>query len=221
MRSFTPALVLLLALPALPAAGATATPRASMYVLRVDPGAPLRRGALNSGYGGGADVTWPIPRSQGLLAVFGGAEAASLLSRTYTLVDTTSGDHAEHHMDQLYGRFYAGAEMGPHADGTLEPYANFAFSSIVYGYYDDVQLTTGGKHEELLVAQHEVGVGWAAGAGMNLNFRSFGITGGVRYLRQFGTPRQLGNGTVAIQPAYMQYRLGVTMPFPVEAGGGQ
>jgi hypothetical protein len=36
----------------------------------------------------------------------------------------------------------------------------------------------------------------------------------VSYLRQFGAPRQLGNDTVMIQPAYMQYRLGITVPFP-------
>lgn len=223
MRSFTPALApLLLALLALPAGAASPPPRVSLYAMRMDAGAPLQRGVLNSGYGGGADVSWPVPRSQGLLALFGGAEGASLLSRTSTFVDTASGDRAEHHLDQLYGRFFVGAELGPHGSGTLEPYANFAFSTVVYGFFDDVQLTAAsGAHDELLVAQHEVGVGWAAGAGVNLDFRRFGVTGGVRYLRQFGTPRQLGNGTVAIQPAYMQYRLGVTMPFPVEAGGDQ
>jgi hypothetical protein len=51
---------------------------------------------------------------------------------------------------------------------------------------------------------------------LNLNFRRFGMTGGVRYLRQFGTPVQLGGGTIRIQPAYMQYRVGLTVPFPIE-----
>ena len=222
MRSRFPALApLCLALLALPAAAAGRSeqggiPRVAVYAMRIDPGVPLRQGAWNSGYGAGADVSWPIARTQGLLAVFGGAEVSSLHSGVHTVVDTTSGDHTRHDMDQLYGRFFFGGELGPHGDGTLEPYANLALSMIVYGYADDVQISNGGATSELLVSQHEVGVGWSAGAGMNLNFSRFGFTGGVRYLRQFGTPRQLGNDTVLIRPDYMQYRIGLTVPFPVE-----
>jgi hypothetical protein len=237
VRSCIPALALLCLPFALPAAAAepawptfgptgepivepaperTVVPRVAVYAMRIDPGAPLKRGAWNSGYGGGADVSWPIPRTQGLLAVFGGAEVSSFYSGVRTVADTASGEVAEHRMDQLYGRFFFGGELGPHGVGTLEPYANLALSTVVYGYFDDVVLTAGGASRELLVSQHETGVGWAAGAGVNLNFRRFGLTGGVRYLRQFGTPRQLGNDAVVIEPEYMQYRFGITVPFPVE-----
>ena len=225
MRSRLRALAPLLLALALPVAAAepaehvrerTAIPRVAVYAIRIDPGAPLRQGAWNSGYGGGADVSWPIPRTQGLLAVFGGAEVSSLYSGVRTVADTASGERAEHHMDQLYGRCFLGGEVGPHGVGTLEPYANFALSMIAYGYFDDVQISGGGAPSELLVSQHEVAMGWSAGAGVNLNFTNFGLTGGVRYLRQFDAPRQLGNGTVVVQPAYMQYRVGLTVPFPVE-----
>ena len=232
LRALAPLLLGLLALPAAAAEAAwsgypgespstppgehTTTPRVSLYAMRIDPGAPVRQGAFNSGYGGGTDVSWPIPRSQGLLALVGGGEVSSLYSGVRSVVDTASGERAEHHMDQLYGRLFVGGELGPHGDGTLEPYANLALSMIAYGYYDDVHVTSGGDFSELLVSQHEVGVGWSAGAGVNLNFTRFGFTGGVQYLRQFGTPRQLGNNSVVIQPAYMQYRIGLTVPFPVE-----
>ena len=139
---------------------------------------------------------------------------SSLYSGVRTEADTASGEVAEHHMDQLYGRFFAGGEVGPHGTGTLEPYANFAFAMILYGYYDDVKITGGGAPQELLVSEREVAMGWSAGAGVNLNFAHFGLTGGVRYLRQFGAVKQLGNHSVVIQPSYMQYRIGVTAPFP-------
>ena len=217
IRALALAPALLLALPtAGPARARDGTPRVAVYAIRNDPGAPLKQGAWNSGYGGGADVTWPLPRTGGLLAVFGGAEASSLHSGVRAVVDTASGERVEHHMDQLYGRLFIGGELGPHGDGTLEPYANFALSMIAYGYFDDVQITAGDASRELLVSQHEMGVGWSAGAGVNLNFSRFGVTGGARYLRQFGTPLQLGNGAVRVEPAFMQYRIGVTMPFPVE-----
>ena len=215
MRSCTRVLpALLLALLALPAAAAT--PRVSVYALRMDPGAPLKRGVWNSGYGGGAEVSWPIPRSEGLLALTGGAEVSSLLSGVSTVVDTATGVRFEHHMDQLYGRFFLGGELGPHGEGTVQPYVNLALSTIVYGYFDDVNVNAGGHSREVVACQHEVGVGWSAGAGVNLDFRRFGVMGGVRYLRQFGTPQQLGDGAVRIEPAYMQYRIGVTLPFPTE-----
>ena len=232
LRALAPLLLGLLALPAAAAEAAwsgypgespstppgehTATPRVSLYAMRIDPGAPVRQGAFNSGYGGGTDVSWPIPRSQGLLALVGGGEVSSLYSGVRSVVDTASGERAEHHMDQLYGRLFVGGELGPHGDGTLEPYANLALSMIMYGYFDDVQITAGDASRELLVSQHELGVGWSAGAGVNLNFDRFGVTGGVRYLREFGAPRQLGNGAVVIQPAYMQYRVGLTVPFRIE-----
>ena len=193
----------------------TFVPRVEVYAMRIDNGAPLKQGAWNSGYGGGADVSWPIPFTQGLLAAFGGAEVSSLYSGVRTVVDSASGQRFEHHMDQLYGRFFAGGEIGPHGTGTIEPYANLALSTILYGFFDDVQVS-GGDVSELLVSQHEVAMGWSAGAGVNMNFARFGLTGGVRYLREFGTPRQLGNGTVVVQPAYVQYRFGITVPFPVE-----
>jgi hypothetical protein len=222
-----PSLLAMLAIPATPARAQLIAepppaervlhpPHVAVYAMRLDPGAPLRKGSWNSGYGGGFDVSWPVMRTQGLLALVGGAEASSFYSGVRTEVDTASGERAEHHMDQLYGRVFVGGELGPHGDGTLEPYANLALSMIAYGYYDDIQLTAGDASRELLVSQHEVAAGWSAGAGVNLNFRGFGMTGGVRYLRQFGTPQQLGNGTVRVEPAYMQYRLGVTVPFPIE-----
>ena len=189
-------------------------PRVAVYAMRIDPGAPLRQGPWNSGYGGGAEVSWPIPRMQGLLAAYGGAEVSSFYSGVRTEADTVSGEVAEHHMDQLYGRFFAGGELGPHGTGTLEPYANFAFAMIAYGYFDDVKITGGGPAQELLVSEHEIAMGWSAGAGVNLNFANFGLTGGVRYLRQFGAVKQLGNNSVVTQPSYVQYRIGITAPFP-------
>ena len=222
--ALTPSLLAVLASPAgaqlssepTPAERVLHPPHVAVYAMRLDPGAPLKKGSWNSGYGGGFDVSWPVTRTQGLLALVGGAEASSFYSGVRTEVDTASGERAEHHMDQLYGRVFFGGELGPHASGTLEPYANLALSTIAYGYFDDVQITAGDASRELLVSQHELAVGWSAGAGVNLNFRRFGMTGGVRYLRQFGTPRQLGNGAVKVEPRYMQYRVGVTVPFPIE-----
>jgi len=46
---------------------------------------------------------------------------------------------------------------------------------------------------------------------LRMNFGRWGVDGGVRYLKQYGVPQQLGAGAVTIQPAYLQYRLGVSI----------
>jgi hypothetical protein len=39
-----------------------------------------------------------------------------------------------------------------------------------------------------------------------------GLDGGLRFLKQYGLPQQLGAGAVTIQPSYFQYRAGVSIP---------
>ncbi len=207
------ALALSLFAAALPAAAAT--PRASFYLLRMDPANANAREFAKPGWGAGGDFSAPLPGTHGLLAVVVGVEAASLLSKVKKFQDGLTGLRVEQHTDQFYGRLFVGGELGPHGNGFLEPYANLAIAMVFYGISTNVvipdDIDRQNSINQLLSEQNEVAFGWSAGTGMNLNFGRWGIDGGVRYLKQYGVPQQLGDGAVTVQPSYLQYRLGVSL----------
>jgi hypothetical protein len=209
-------LILALALGASPALAAK--PRAGLYVLRMDPSDREARDFARPGWGGGLDVSWPIDGTGGLVSAIGGLEFASLLSTVTEFRDGLTGLRVEQHTDQYYGRFFVGGELGPHGNGFFEPYANLALALVIYGINTNVVIPDDFNREnsinQQLSEQTEAAFGWSAGTGLHLNFGRWGVDGGVRFLKQYGLPQQLGDEAVTIQPAYLQGRLGVTIAIP-------
>src|SRR5262245_57923649 len=199
-----------LALPAV-----AATPRASLYVMMMSPTDQAARDYADPGWGGGVDVSCPLHGTEGMLSIIGGFEAASLLSSTKTFHEQ-SGLRVEQHTEQMYGRLFLGGELGPHGNGTIQPYGNLAVALVVYGISTDVTIPDDGNLEnsinQHLSDHNEAAFGWSAGAGVNLFFGKWGLDGGIRFLKQYGVPQQLGAGAVTIQPSYFQYRLGLSLP---------
>ena len=195
-----------------------ATPRATLYGVRLDPADANARDFAKPGYGGGLDLSWPLGGTQGMLAVFGGVEFTSLLAKVKTFQDQVTGLRVEQHTDQTYGRLFLGGELGPHGNGFLEPYGNLALALVVYDITSSVVIPDDINRENSINQRQggktEAAFGWSAGTGVNLNFGRWGLDGGVRFLKQYGVPQQLGDGAVTIQPSYLQYRLGVSFAIP-------
>ncbi|MEQ1833127.1 MAG: hypothetical protein ABL977_08720 [Candidatus Eisenbacteria bacterium] len=195
-----------------------AVPRATFYGVRMDPSDVNARDFARPGWGGGVDLSWPLPGSQGLLSGIAGIEAVSLLSKVKKFQDPLTLLRIEQHTDQMYGRLFVGGELGPHGNGFLEPYANLAVALVFYGISSSVVIPDDSNREndinQHLGDENEVAFGWSAGTGVNLNFGRWGIDGGVRYLKQYGVPQQLGDGAVTVQPSYLQYRVGVSFAIP-------
>jgi hypothetical protein len=195
-----------------------AKPRAGVYVVRMDPSDHAARDFARPGWGGGLDVSWPIDGSGGLVSAIGGLEFVSLLSTVKEFRDGLTGLRVEQHTDQYYGRFFVGGALGPHGRGFLEPYANLAVALVIYGINTNVVIPDDFNREnsinQQLSEQTEAAFGWSAGTGLHLNFGRWGVDGGVRFLKQYGVPQQLGDGAETIQPAYLQGRLGVTFAIP-------
>jgi opacity protein-like surface antigen len=207
-------MLLLVAVPAL-----AAKPRVGIYVTRLDPADAAARDYAKPGWGGGLDVSWPLTGTQGLLSGIGGLEFTSLYSQVKGFQDERTGLRVEQHTDQTYGRFFVGGELGPHGNGFLEPYANLAVALVYYGINTEVVVPDDSNREndinQHLGGQDEWAFGWSAGTGMHFNFSNLGIDTGVRFLKQYGVPQQLGEGAVTIQPSYIQYRLGLSILIPM------
>ena len=207
------ALLLVVAMPAL-----AAKPRAGIYVTRLDPSDDQARDFAKPGWGGGVDISWPLSGTQGLISGIGGLEVVSLLSNVKEFRDGQTGLRIEQHTDQMYGRIFVGGELGPHGNGFLEPYANLAVGVVLYGISTHVVIPDDSNREnsinQVLSDHNEAAFGWSAGTGVHLNFGKWGLDGGVRFLKQYGVPQQLGDGAVTIQPSYIQSRLGATFMIP-------
>ena len=217
MRAYPGQAALLLAVTVLVGAvpAIAGTPRATLYGIRLDPADASARDFARPGYGGGIDVSWPLDGTQGMLAVIGGGELSSLLSKVKVFYVDPGPLRIEQHTDQTYGRLFLGGELGPHGNGFLEPYANVAVGLVVYDISTTVVIPDDVNRQnsinQNLSSQTETAFGWAAGTGLNLNFGKWGVDGGVRFLKQYGVPQQLGEGAVTIQPSYMEYRLGLSL----------
>jgi len=211
MRGFATLALVALSSPAL-----AATPRATIYGLIMDPTDKEARDYSDPGWGGGIDVSWPINGTEGLFSGIGGIEAASLYSSVKTFQDQTTGLRIEQHTDQMYGRFFLGGELGPHGNGTIQPYGNLAVALVLYGISTEVVIPNDSNLENSInqhLSDHtEAAFGWSAAGGVNLNFGKWGIDGSARFLKQYGVPQQLGAGAVTIQPSYFQYRVGLSLP---------
>ena len=211
MRAFAAFALVAFAFPAL-----AAMPRLTLYGMMMDPTDQAARDYSNPGWGGGVDASCPLTGTEGLLSVIGGLEFASLYSSTKTFHDQTTGLRVEQHTDQMYGRFFLGGELGPHGNGTIQPYGNLALAVVFYGISTDVVIPDDSNLEnsinQHLSDHNEAAFGWSAGGGVNLNFGRWGIDSSVRFLKQYGVPQQLGAGAVTIQPSYLQYRVGVSIP---------
>jgi hypothetical protein len=200
----------LVAVPAL-----AAKPRAGIYVTRLDPADAAARDYAKPGWGGGVDISWPLTGTQGLISGIGGLELTSLYSKVKKFQDPTTGLRVEQHTDQMYGRLFMGGELGPHGNGFLEPYANLAVALVFYGINTEVVVPDDSNREkdinQHLGGQNEWAFGWSAGTGLHLNMGQAGVDAGVRFLKQYGVPQQLGDAAVTIQPSYIQYRLGLSL----------
>ena len=217
----TRVLVLALSLSALllaPAASFAADARVSLYGIRQDPSDVDASDYGRPGWGGGIALKLPLPATERLLAFVGGLEAVNLLSTTKEFRDGLTGLRVEQTTSQNYGRVFLGGEMGPHGNGVLQPYAGADLALVIYNIGTTVSIPDDFDREnsinQRLRDETEVAFGWSAGAGLVLDFGSWGLDGGVRFLKQYGVPQQLGDGAVTIQPSYVQYRLGVSLDIP-------
>lgn len=210
-----PALVLLLiAAPAF-----AATPRFGLYGSVMVPSDDQARQYSENSLGAGLNVSWPLNGTEGLVSGLFGFEWTNLNYQVVEFKDPYTGLRVEQHTDQSYMRLFLGGELGPHGDGFLQPYANLSIALVHYYINTNVVIPNDADPSNPLVQdvteQFEFAFGWSGGAGLNLNFGRWGIDGGVTFLKQYGVPQQLGTGSVSVHPAYIQTRLGISLPIRV------
>ena len=171
----------------------------------------------DAGLGFGSRIVVPFTRLYKLLAISSGFEVVNLLNENTTFRDRLTGLRVQQQTDQTYGRFLFGAELGPHGKGFFRPFAGAHLALVYYEIRTDVVIPDDYEREKeirqnLRTRGHFV-FGSDLTLGLDLNFwNKWYIEGGLRYLKSFSVPQQLGEDAVTVHPEYVQFFLGVGIP---------
>jgi opacity protein-like surface antigen len=211
------ALVCLLLLGA-SVATARAEGKVSLYGVRMVPHASGAERFSRAGWGGGMQVVAPVPQVHNLFAGVLGFEYVNMLSETIEFFDPDTYLRVEQQTAQHYLRVYLGPRIGPHGKGLLRPHVGVNLALVSYGVSTDIVVPDDVNREneirQNLHDENHIALGYDITTGLDLNLANkVAVDGGVRYLKSFNVPQQLGGDAVTVYPQYFQVYLGVGLSF--------
>jgi len=194
-----------------------------VYLLRMDPVSRDARDFTRASWGGGGNVVVPVPRLGNLFAGVLGIDIANMLSEDHEFREPNTGLRVKQETNQSYMRIYLGGRMGPHGHGFVRPHLGTNVAVVIYDITTDLVVpddTDPDKEiRQNLGSRTESAFGWDVTAGVDWNIANkIPIETGVRWLKSFNVPQQLGEGAVTVHPAYVQYYLGVGVTFGAMSG---
>ncbi|MCI0331565.1 MAG: outer membrane beta-barrel protein [candidate division Zixibacteria bacterium] len=194
--------------------------KVGLYGIRMVPYGTEGEKHSRPGWGGGLNVVAPVPQLGNMLAGTLGFEITNLLSRTVAFQDGLTGLRVYQQSDQNYYRLYLGPQVGGHGNGFVRPHAGLNLALVFYNFKTDVVVPDDDNREleirQNLKSETKAVFGYDLSLGMDLNFANkVAVEGGMRYLKSFSVPQQLGEGSVKIHPQYFQIYLGVGASFRV------
>lgn len=192
--------------------------KVQLYALRMTPTGQDASRFSRPAWGGGLSVVAPLHQVHNLLAGVLGFEVANMLSQTTETHDRLTGLRVEQQTNQNYYRLYLGGQVGPHGYGLFRPHVGSNIALVVYDISTDVVVPDDVNPEneirQNLGSRTEAAFGWDLTLGADFNLKNkWAVEGGVRFLKTFGLPQQLGAGSVRVEPAYFQIYLGVGLSF--------
>lgn len=188
-----------------------------IYGLRQVPDGDDAEDYSKAGWGGGIHVVAPLPQLHNIFAFAGGFEITNLMNKTIVFYDPYLGDDIEQQTDQNIFRVFFGGQVGGHGNGFIRPHAGINLSLSIYNIRTDAVVKDNIGEDEIrkeLYEDTEVSVGTDITLGCDLNFSNgIALDGGVRYLKSFSVPQQLGGQSEKIHPQYFQVYLGIGVSF--------
>jgi len=195
-----------------------------IYGIYMVPEGPDATSYSDPGFGLGFHVVAPVSFFADIVAGVGGLEYINLLSATTVFRDRVTGLRTEQQTEQGYFRLFLGGQVGGHGNGFLRPHAGVNIALIYYNISTDVVIPDDRNREneirQSLRSEGNVIFGYDITFGLDLNFSNkIALDGGVRYLKSFSVPQQLGDGSVRVHPYYFQIYLGIGASFDMLKGG--
>lgn len=199
--------------------------KAGMYLIRMVPYGTDAESYSRAGWGGGLRAVVPVPQVSNLFAGTAGIEVVNLLSGTETFRDR-SGLAVDQETNQNYFRLYLGGQVGGHGNGFLRPHVGANIAFVFYNIQTDAVVKDSfDPSKEIRQNLSNVGssvFGYDVTLGLDLNFSNkLALDGGVRYLKSFSVPAQLGEGSLKIFPQYFQVYFEVGLGFEAFGNNGE
>lgn len=196
---------------------AVAGGKAGVYGIYMIPSGKDAKNFSRPGLGLGLHIVVPVPQLANILAGTAGFEYINLLEKRAELRDGTTGLLVNQITSQDYVRLFIGAQVGGHGNGFFRPHAGMNLALIVYSISTDLVVPSRQGGDEItqnLSNETHVVAGYDITVGIDLNFSNkIALDGGIRYLKTFSVPQQLGEGSEKIHPQYFQVYLGIGLSF--------
>ena len=191
--------------------------KAGVYGIYMVPRGEDAENYSQPGLGFGFHIVVPVPQLANILAGTAGLEFINLLNKTIDLEDSNTGLLVEQNTSQNYFRLFMGAQVGGHGNAFFRPHAGMNVALVVYSISTDLVVSDSWDEDEIIQNvsnESHVVAGYDITLGIDLNFSNkFAIDGGIRYVKSFSVPQQLGAGSVKIHPQYFQIYLGIGIGF--------
>jgi len=189
-----------------------------LYGIRLTPHGDDAQDYSRPGWGGGVHAVVPLPKQFNFLAGVAGFEYINLLDQTTAFIDNLTGLRIEQQTMQDYVRLYVGPQIGGHGNGFFRPHLGVNLALVIYTINTDVVVPDDYNREneirQNLKTKTEGVFGSDITLGLDLNFsNTVVLDGGVKYLKSFSTPQQLGAGSITVHPRYFQIYLGLGVAF--------
>jgi len=192
------------------------TVKLALYGLRITPSGSDARQFSSAGWGGGVRLVYsPATFAHGLGGALG-FDVANLLDQTTILVDPHTLVRVEQNTSQYFVRFALGGEIGPHGRGFFRPFAGANVALHVYTIGTSLTIPDDNDPSrsiyQNLGSETHGAFGYDLALGTDLQYHRYSLEGGMRFLKSFNVPQQLGRAdAVFIHPGYVQAFIGVAV----------
>lgn len=207
--------LLLIAFAAVPAqAGA----KVGIYGVYLEPYGMDAEQYSEGAVGWGVQAVLPSSRPIHMFAMVLGFENVFLQAHTEDIREPRTGFLIQQRTRQRYTRFYLGAELGGHGRAFFRPHVGANIAAVNYGFSIDLIIPNDLSDEPLLQQNVWEEDHWVFGqdlnAGLDLRFSEWLSTDvGVRYLKSWAVPQDLGKDAVTVHPEYFQIYAGICTSF--------
>jgi opacity protein-like surface antigen len=190
--------------------------RVAVHGLRMVPQNSDAREVSEANWGAGLMGAFPLKSLGRLMAGTVGIEGVEF-NTARSSGRNRFGEPYTQVITQEFYRLSAGLEVGPHGRGFLRPHAGVGASLAHYRIDNDLTYSGGfGSEYETVELSDEshTRLGYDLSLGVDLNVMNrFGVDGGVRYVKSFDVPQDLGEDSEKIHPDYIQIYAGVMVSF--------